>query len=75
MSVGPLPFQTRSRLLTMSYISYNYEYQRKLKTTFIGCGGHAQRRPPNPAVPPGTGAGLYEIPARWICQLNGGCDE
>jgi hypothetical protein len=27
----------------MSYITYNHEYQRKLKTTFIGCGGHAQR--------------------------------
>jgi predicted dehydrogenase len=27
----------------MSYIIYNHEYQRKLKTTFIGCGGHAQR--------------------------------
>jgi predicted dehydrogenase len=27
----------------MSYITYNHEYQRKLKTTFIGCGEHAQR--------------------------------
>lgn len=27
----------------MNYITYNREYQRKLKTTFIGCGGHAQR--------------------------------
>ena len=27
----------------MSYITYNHEYRRKLKTAFIGCGGHAQR--------------------------------
>ena len=27
----------------MSYVTYNHEYQRKLKTAFIGCGGHAQR--------------------------------
>ena len=27
----------------MSYITYNHEYQKKLKAAFIGCGGHAQR--------------------------------
>jgi predicted dehydrogenase len=27
----------------MTYITYNHEYQRKLRTAFIGCGSHAQR--------------------------------
>jgi len=27
----------------MNYITYNHEYPKKLKTAFIGCGGHAQR--------------------------------
>ncbi len=27
----------------MTHITYNHEYQRKLRTAFIGCGGHAQR--------------------------------
>src|SRR6516164_5490951 len=30
-----------SLLNRMSYITYNHEYQKKLKTAFIGCGGHA----------------------------------